>query len=171
MSGTITLTRRSGFQLRPRPYKVWIDGVATLVIVASACAMYGPASSTASSQPLCGARVDMTGSTPGISAIGNDGSAHRINDWASRFVRSSRAVASPPTAPSTAGTHPAVPAVGRFGRSMVRECLLVPVAASRSEPPESNRPDICAKHAGYGPGAREVTSDARAGTIAWPGGH
>jgi hypothetical protein len=28
MSGTITLTRRSGFQLRPRPYKVWIDGVA-----------------------------------------------------------------------------------------------------------------------------------------------
>ncbi|MBW8806204.1 MAG: hypothetical protein JF587_20495 [Catenulisporales bacterium] len=28
MSGTITLTRRSGFQLWPRPYKVWIDGVA-----------------------------------------------------------------------------------------------------------------------------------------------
>ena len=28
MSGTIALTRRSGFQLRPRPYKVWIDGVA-----------------------------------------------------------------------------------------------------------------------------------------------
>ena len=27
MSGTIALTRRSGFQLRPRPYKVWIDGV------------------------------------------------------------------------------------------------------------------------------------------------
>ena len=28
MSGTIALTRRSGFQLRPRPYRVWIDGVA-----------------------------------------------------------------------------------------------------------------------------------------------
>ena len=27
MSGTIALTRRSGFQLRPRPYRVWIDGV------------------------------------------------------------------------------------------------------------------------------------------------
>ena len=28
MAGTITITRRSGFQLRPRPYRVWIDGVA-----------------------------------------------------------------------------------------------------------------------------------------------
>jgi hypothetical protein len=27
MPGTIALTRRSGFQLRPRSYKVWIDGV------------------------------------------------------------------------------------------------------------------------------------------------
>jgi hypothetical protein len=27
MSGTIAFTRRSGFQLRPRPYKVWINGV------------------------------------------------------------------------------------------------------------------------------------------------
>src|SRR5256885_9650421 len=44
--------------------------------------MHGPASSPASSQSLRGARGDMTGSPPGISAIGNDGSAHPIDDGA-----------------------------------------------------------------------------------------